>query len=52
MYIIAEVKWHTVAMDPDPLLVALDGDVFWLVDKFDVTPLEQLVVDEPGALSI
>ena len=42
LYIVAEpVSWQVAVIDPDPLLVGWDGSSFWLLDAFDLTPVEE-----------
>lgn len=41
IFIITEAKnWQVQMLDPDPLVVGWDGEGLWLIDAFDVTPLE------------
>lgn len=30
-------------IDPDPLVIGYDGEHFWLVASFDLTPLERAI---------
>ena len=53
LFILAAVtQWQedfttaTFSNEGDPLVIGWDGYQFWLVDKFDTTSLEQIVVDE------
>lgn len=44
IYLLAETPdWHLEQVDPDPLVLGWKYNQFWLVDVFDLTPLEEFV---------
>lgn len=53
VFLIAEAQWkkrEVKAPRLDPLVVAWDGQNLYLIDHFDLTPVEKLVVEEFPAL--
>lgn len=52
--IVAEANWTLfnsrselrIPVSCDPLIVGWDGDFFWLIDRFDVSSIEQLASEE------
>ena len=49
IFVISEVDWELKEIPFDPLVTGWDGERLWLLDKFDTTPLEDLVAQTFGA---
>lgn len=51
IFLIAEARWTKTATQPppaidrDPLVVGWDGADLWLIDVFDITPVEQAMIN-------
>lgn len=45
IFIIAEPEWESASTDEDPLIVGWDGFNLWLVDKFDVSSIEEKMLE-------
>lgn len=53
IFILAEANWELVenvpatstAINYDPLVIGSDGLNLWLIDAFDITPVEQAMLD-------
>lgn len=42
IFLIYEAQWHPVAVpDPDPIVAGWDGKNLWIIDVFDLTPVER-----------